>query len=187
MGNVMKTKKTGFTMVELLVVLVIVAILAAVAAPIYMANVKRSMASDAVAMMSSIRQAERERIIKSGAAIQITDSGIYTLNTSLGFTSEVKQYFAPGSFRVDITPVESDFTAQFSNPNPVDFVITASGNTTAATVFGANKACSSSILTDCALKVSSGNSDDLSKMRLMMDNAGRIQVSYDSGSTWENY
>ena len=52
--------KQGFTMVELLVVLVIVAILAAVATPIYLANVKRSRASEAVATMALIRQSLRD-------------------------------------------------------------------------------------------------------------------------------
>ena len=50
----------GFTLVELLVVLVIIAILAAIAAPIYQANTQRTKASEAVAGMSSIRQAFRD-------------------------------------------------------------------------------------------------------------------------------
>ena len=60
----MKNKK-GFTMVEVLVVLVIVAILAAVATPIYLANVQRSRASEAIASMALIRQAERDYVINA--------------------------------------------------------------------------------------------------------------------------
>ena len=55
-----RTNVKGFTMIELLVVLVIIAILAAVATPLFLANTKRAKASEAVATMGLIRQAQRD-------------------------------------------------------------------------------------------------------------------------------
>src|SRR3989338_383448 len=68
--------KKGFTMVELLVVLVIVAILAAVATPIYLANVQRSRASEAVSAMALIRQALRDYQITANAYFDVTSDEV---------------------------------------------------------------------------------------------------------------
>ena len=50
----------AFTLVELLVVLVIVAILAAVATPLYLQNTRKAKASEAVATLGLLRDAERD-------------------------------------------------------------------------------------------------------------------------------
>jgi len=56
----MKTKgKSGFTLVELMVVAVIVAILAAVAIPLMSGNKKRAMATEAEAALGTVRTALR--------------------------------------------------------------------------------------------------------------------------------
>jgi prepilin-type N-terminal cleavage/methylation domain-containing protein len=178
--------KKGFTMVELLVVLVIVAILAAVAAPIYMANVKRSIASDAVGIMSVIRQAERENKVKKGSYTEITDDSIYNLSDALGIDKEATQYFAHPAFRVDnSTPAWNGNNAITGLTSPQDFIITATGliGGASATV-GGNVQCTTDGETDCAHKTSNG---DLATMRLEMDNSGRVFVSYDGGTTWEQY
>ncbi len=51
--------KAGFTMIELMVVVIIVGILAAASVPVYRGNVKKAIATEAVATLGSIRSAER--------------------------------------------------------------------------------------------------------------------------------
>jgi prepilin-type N-terminal cleavage/methylation domain-containing protein len=51
--------QAGFTLVELMIVVVIVGILAAVAVPMYRKNVKKAMASEGVALLGSVRTAQR--------------------------------------------------------------------------------------------------------------------------------
>ena len=51
--------KKGFTLVELMVVVIIVGILAAVAVPLYRANLNRAASSEGVALLGSIRTAQR--------------------------------------------------------------------------------------------------------------------------------
>ena len=63
----MKNKKSGFTLVELMIVAVIVAILAAVAIPLTTANKKRAMATEAEAALGTIRSALRAMYVQTGA------------------------------------------------------------------------------------------------------------------------
>jgi type IV pilus assembly protein PilE len=183
MGNMLKRMKMGFTMVELLVVLVIVAILAAVAAPIYMANEKRSMASEAVAIMSVIRQAERENKVKTGNYVAV-DTTVYDLRDKLSVDPETTQYFAQTTFKVTIanpsfTPTTINAVA--IDPGAQQFVIHADGKLVAGG--GTNVLCptASNI---CAAK---GDNGDLQNIQVEMDNSGRIFVTYNGGTTWEQY
>jgi prepilin-type N-terminal cleavage/methylation domain-containing protein len=59
--------KSGFTLVELMIVAVIVAILAAVSIPLMSANKKRAMATEAEAALGTIRAALRSMYVQSGA------------------------------------------------------------------------------------------------------------------------
>lgn len=62
-----KNRKSGFTLVELMVVAIIVAILAAVAIPLMSANRTRAMATEAEAGLGTIRTALRAMFAETGA------------------------------------------------------------------------------------------------------------------------
>ena len=201
----MLNKKNGFTMVELLVVLVIIAILAAVATPLYLANTKRAKASEAVAALGLIRQAERDFQINNNTYFDIASNhlqdslplladitladGSVTGNHGVAITVGTPQYFSNASYTVEAKGTGASSTLAdptagkgdiFSNPAPVDFLITVNGKDTVV--------CSSGV-TNCAVKASevgggtSATSDDYI---LHMDNTGRIAVSYD-GTTYSAY
>ncbi len=190
-----RMNKQGFTMVELLVVLVIVAILAAVATPIYIGNTNRAKASEAVAVMSQIRQAMREFNLKGQPFFNIpaatdigniqnafptgvTAAGVPSPGgNGIGMNLGVTQYFSNGAFTVVSTGTTAT-DAQFTLPDPQGFVITVTG------AAGANRPCTDTIVTNCALK---GSDTAVVATRLKMDNTGRTVVSYDGGSNWENY
>ena len=93
--------KKGFTLVELMVVVIIVGILAAVAVPLYRSNLKRAMSSEGVALVGSIRTAERvyyaEHDTYTGAPADLggidltgnkyfTTAPVFTLVTATTFT-----------------------------------------------------------------------------------------------------
>ena len=84
-------KKTGFTLVELMVVAIIVAILAAVAIPLMSANKKRAMATEANAGCGTIRTALRVTLADKGA---YPASGAASTLTGIGANDLDGVYFS---------------------------------------------------------------------------------------------
>jgi prepilin-type N-terminal cleavage/methylation domain-containing protein len=64
----MKTKKSGFTLVELMIVVIIVGILAAVAVPLMSANRDKARNSEAIAAIGAVSTAGRLFLAETGAA-----------------------------------------------------------------------------------------------------------------------
>lgn len=160
----MHFKKRGFTMVELLVVLIILGILVAVAAPMYLANVRRARASEAVAAMGLIRQAERE--YRTNHDIYLTVTNITAdLPTGLGIDVGTAQYFSNAAYSVTVNAT----SARFTNPAAVEFIIYADGSASAP--------CNAT--TNCAVR-----NGEVSGYRLEMDNSGRTYVRYSTNATW---
>ena len=167
----MKLGKKGFTMVELLIVLIILGILVAVATPMYLANVARSRASEAVGMMGTIRQAERELFQRSNA--YTAAAGVAGL-TTLGIPADTTQYFSRAAYNV-VVPV-AGAVANFAATGPAaqNFLITVDGSAA-----GGNVACVAGAAGDCAVHAA-----DVAAVRMQMDNSGRVFVSYDGGTTY---
>ena len=187
--------KKGFTMVELLVVLVIVGILAAVAVPIYLQNVQRARAAEAIATMGLLRQAERDYQLNSNNYFDIASTsavgniqnglptsvvgttGAPTLSTAgANVNVGTAQYFSNSAFTVDaVNQSTNGASALFTGPNSVNFIITANGQN--------SRSCPGSTdPNNCAVKAG-----EVANYRLEMDNSGRIFISYDNAVTWSAY
>jgi len=72
--------KKGFTLIELMVVIIIVGILAAVAVPTMRMNVRRAQGTEGIAILGTIRTAQR---------IYFAEHGVYASNTSGGGETSV--------------------------------------------------------------------------------------------------
>jgi len=115
-------KKTGFTLVELMVVILIVGILAAVSIPIMQGRIDSAKWSEACATAGTIRVAVRtyasERSVTTARTLVGTDLSNATTQALLGFAPQDCEgtYFLPG-----------DYTITSVNDNGIA-VITATGN-----------------------------------------------------------
>jgi len=105
-------KKTGFTLVELMVVILIVGILAAVGIPIMQGRIESAKWSEACAAAGTIRVAVRtyasETSVATAQGIVGTDLSSTTTQALLGFDAGDCEgvYFAPGDYT--ITSVDAD-------------------------------------------------------------------------------
>jgi prepilin-type N-terminal cleavage/methylation domain-containing protein len=114
-----KTRKEGFTLVELMVVAIIVAILAAVAVPLMTANRKRAMATEAEAGCGSVRTALR---------VYYAEHSAYPTNTGAVYPN------CPGIGANDLDGVyfsTPDYT--FTVAGTSNYTITATGNSGGST------------------------------------------------------
>jgi len=164
----------GFTMIELLVVLLIIGILAAVAAPMYLRHTERAKASEAVAVMSLMRQAEREYFSKHKTYLAVSSPDLpndpeAASNQGLDITVGPSQYFSFDSYSV--ATGNQSFSGGFGNTTQQaeDFLITTTGS---ASVTAAGKA---------------HNAADVASYLLEMDNGGTIVYSTDNGTTYKLY
>ena len=177
-------EQDGYTLVEVLIVVAIIGILASISGPMFTGHQKRAMASEAIAVMALIRQAQRDYKITNDTYYDVgagnipnalptsVTSGIPTpSNAGVDVDAGVCQYFSNGAFSVDAT---SPSSAQFTNPGAVDFLVIVNGADSVK--------CSSSVLTNCAIQA-----DRIANFDLEMDNSGRIYISYDNGSSWRAY
>lgn len=174
--------KKGFTMVELLVVLIILAVLVAVAAPMYLANVDRAKASEAVAAMGTIRQAEREYNIKHSpnfldvSAGNLPNKPEASTNKGLDINIGVPQYFCNQAYTVDV----GGSSARFVGPAAASYLITVDGSQCVQTGGGTYDHDADPLTAEIANPRFSIKADDVNKYRAEMDDSGRVYVSYDS-------
>lgn len=75
----MKTKQSGFTLIELMIVVAVIAILAGVAYPSYLEQVRKTKKSDAMAIINKVMQAQERFFINNLTyTADLTDLGFST-------------------------------------------------------------------------------------------------------------
>lgn len=83
----MRNNRSGFTLVELIVVIIIVGILASISVPLMQRNVKRAQKTEAVAVLGSLRTAER--LVKMEST-----TGSYELFSGGNLGTEMSKYIS---------------------------------------------------------------------------------------------
>jgi prepilin-type N-terminal cleavage/methylation domain-containing protein len=131
-----RTSRTGFTIVELMVVVAIAGILAAVAVPVLRGRIDSAKWSEGKAMMGSIGTAIRAyhgNVGPSGAAPTTLSVG----STGLGFAPGdlTGRYFVNADFNFNVTSMDPLRFTITCNPttttlNPVSYQLDESGNWT---------------------------------------------------------
>lgn len=170
----MKLNKKGFTMVELLVVLLIIGVLAAVATPLYLANTNRAKASEAVATMGLIRQAEREYYTRHAVYLTVTAGNLANdpeaaSNKGLGINVGIPQYFSSPAY----TATTGGAFTKAGVAAAVDFVIYVNG--------------SAATNPEGATAGKAVHASQVNNFKLEMDNTGTTYVTYDNGANWNEY
>ncbi|MCG8608686.1 prepilin-type N-terminal cleavage/methylation domain-containing protein [bacterium] len=108
--------ETGITLLEVMIVTVIVGVLAAVAVPIYQANVKRTRASEADAVLGSVRTALRVYYAENGSyPTQAIYKRVDSINVDIGTSDLDGTYFSI-----------SDYTYQ--STDGINYTIRATGS-----------------------------------------------------------
>lgn len=125
----MRQRKTGFTLIELMITVAVVGILAAIAYPSYMDSVRKSRRSDAINDLSAIALAQEKwrannttygTLANVWGGVTTTSGGYYTLsmqsNTAFAFraraqaVSGTSQFNDTGCDRLEITESGPDTT-----------------------------------------------------------------------------
>ena len=120
----MKTRKSGFTMIELMIVIVIVAVLSSVIVPMLRGRLQRAKWSEGMAGCSSIATS-----IRAWAAENAHDAGNHTLPTDLaqlGFRAGdlTGKYFDAGDYAIS----NNVFTVAADGTMTLTYTITATGD-----------------------------------------------------------
>lgn len=106
MNKHMRSRQSGFTLVELMVVAIIVAILAAVAIPLMSGNKKRAMGTEAEAALGTVRSQLRAMYAETGSYLVKPDKtalGVGSVtNVPLVSASDMQgRYWNPDGYTID--------------------------------------------------------------------------------------
>jgi len=99
-------KKSGFTLVELIIVIVIIGILSIIAVPIYRGQIRKSLATEAKALLSEVSASQEIYKARTGAWYDPAGSGVQgdtDCVTAIGVDARRNQYFNAFNWKVDNT------------------------------------------------------------------------------------
>ena len=103
----MKKRKTGFTLIELVVVLVIIGILSIIAVPMYRGYVGRAMAAEGRALLGAVAASEKIYFAEYGQFLAV---GLTGHDAELDVDSTMNTYFR--QYQVALTNANVGFLAQ---------------------------------------------------------------------------
>ena len=103
-GSHRRSARSGFTLVELMVVVIIIGILAAAAVPIYTAQTRRAKTAEALGALAAVRSTERAYYTEHGSylAVSAGDIGNQPSDSSagLGLDCSLNTYYDDNCFSV---------------------------------------------------------------------------------------
>jgi type IV pilus assembly protein PilE len=124
----MRQRKTGFTLIELMIVVAVVGILAAIAYPSYMDSIRKSRRSDAINDLSAIALAQEKWRANKPTYGTLTDVWGGVTTTSGGYyTLAVGVPNPPTGTQFTVTATAVSGTSQASDTGCTVFTINESG------------------------------------------------------------
>jgi type IV pilus assembly protein PilE len=141
-GRAFDMKKSGFTLIELMITVAIIAILVSIAYPSYTAFVQRSNRTDATQAISFTAQ-QLERCYSQGFNYTACPSVPAASTSPQGYYNLTVTISSPTTYQIDASPAKApqlaDFSCQkFTVTNNVQSAIDGSGNSTTSTCWGSS-------------------------------------------------
>ncbi|BAL25515.1 type IV pilin protein [Azoarcus sp. KH32C] len=127
----MKTKQSGFTLIELMIAMVVVAILAAVAIPSYMDSIRKSRRADATTSLTKLQLAQETwRLNHSTYTGTLSDLGLTSTSSDGYYTIGITSGTASATgYTATAAAVSGKSQANDSGCTTITLTVSSGGNT----------------------------------------------------------